>query len=236
MVHWRGAAAALLPRGAARTQPAAFKSALLFSRAVPVRSETVLPSSCELRGPKGQNHSGAALLGEGTLVGGDLLLSGQLELLSLRLDLDGLLGVNDALEMPPAHAQKNVLRVAVCTQTYADKVVDVGGCGGPDVPQADWSGGAWGRLRGQWHRDAEEIELDGRLPQKLRASGGCHVVSGMVPRTNLGGSVQQSHALALHLCNGIQLGWFASSAAGGGDECAGRGGLPRRQPAPGPQI
>ena len=74
----------------------------------------MLPSSCELRGPKGQKHGGAALLGEGTLVGGDLLLSGQLELLSVRFDLDGLLGANDALQMPPAHVQRDVLRVAVC--------------------------------------------------------------------------------------------------------------------------
>ena len=138
MVHWRGPAAALLPRGAAGTQRAAVCiRAPFLAGAVPVRSETVLPSSCELRGPKGQNHSGAALLGEGTLVGGDLLLSGQLELLSLRLDLDGLLGVNDALQILPAHVQRGGLRVAVCTQTYAHKVVDVGGCRGPDVPRSD---------------------------------------------------------------------------------------------------
>ena len=97
----------------------------------------MLPSSCELRGPKGQNRSGAALLGEGTLVGGDLLLSGQLELLSVRFDLDGRLGVSNTLQILPTHVQRDVLCVAVCTQTYAHKVVDVGGCGGPDVPQSD---------------------------------------------------------------------------------------------------
>ena len=45
-----------------------------------------------------------------------------------------------------------------------------------------------------------------------------------------------SHALALHLCNGIQLGCFESSAAGGGDKGAGRGRLLCRQPVPGPQV
>ena len=85
--------------------------------AVPVRSETVLPSSCELRGPQGLNHGGTALLGGGTLVGGDLLLSGQLELLSIRLDLDGRLGVNETLQVPPGHLQRDVLCVAACAQT-----------------------------------------------------------------------------------------------------------------------
>ena len=65
----------------------------------------------------GQKHGGAALLGDGTLVGGDLLLSGQLELLSVRFDLDGLLGANDALQMSHAYVQRDVLRVAVCVQT-----------------------------------------------------------------------------------------------------------------------
>ena len=98
---------------------------------VPVRSETVLPSSCELRGPKGLNHGGTALLGAGTLVGGDLLLSGQLELLSLRLDLDGRFGAKDSSDASCPRAKG----CAVCYSLRADEVVDVGGCGGPDVPQ-----------------------------------------------------------------------------------------------------